>query len=266
MKRKYDDVFISKFLNDELSSSQKKSFEESMAANPDLTAEVEVLRAILKTAASLESPVVPNQLWSKIESELDAGEYSVEINVWERLRKLEQRLTSWVQIPVPVYRVAGVLALLIVGFIAGRHLSFDGSTEQFSTGQVNADYGIRLVQARTTSYIEKSKILFLGIVNTDPEQFKNIDLTSEKKKAQRLVSEAGFLKDNLRVKKDARLRQLVEQLEMILLEIANLDPQTDQKNIELIRSGIDSQSLLLKITLHDLSEPDVSNQQRENLL
>ena len=65
--------------------------------------------------------------------------------------------------------------------------------------------------------------------------------------------------------KNERVKQLVEELELILLEIANLEEEQDIENIELIKSGIDRKALLLKIYLHDLN-PEQNRKSTKNIL
>ena len=79
------------------------------------------------------------------------------------------------------------------------------------------------------------------------------------------MKEAAFLKGGLARSKNERVKQLVEELELILLEIANLEEEQDVENIELIKSGIDRKALLLKIYLHDLN-PEQNQKSPKNIL
>ncbi len=124
---------------------------------------------------------------------------------------------------------------------------------------------IKLISQRTEHYLEKSTILFLGIVNAESAREENSDWSTEKRVARNLMKEAAFLKGGLSRMKNERVKQLVEELELILLEIANLEEKQDVENIELIKSGIDRKALLLKIYLHDLN-PEQNQKSKKDIL
>ena len=60
----------------------------------------------------------------------------------------------------------------------------------------------------------------------------------------------GVINDNPR----EVLKVLVEELETILIEIANLEEQEDLPDIELIRDGVDRKGILLKINIHQMGD------------
>ena len=77
-----------------------------------------------------------------------------------------------------------------------------------------------------------------------------------------MVKEAGLLKQQLKTPAQHRLRELIIELEVILLQIANLETANDLTGIELIKSGIDRNGILLKINLEEMKE---SNQKKKSL-
>ena len=54
--------------------------------------------------------------------------------------------------------------------------------------------------------------------------------------------------------KNERLRRLVAELELVLLEIANLEAESDFEHVDLLKSGIEQTDLLFKINLSGLNE------------
>jgi hypothetical protein len=217
------------------------------------------LRMICETARSSEPISTPESLWQSIEAELDAP--APQPFSWRR------RLTEWwssvefaLPIPVPVVRLTGLASLLLVGILLGRYLFPAAPLEQPEMiARTDAVDDIHIVQARANRYIEKSKVLFLGIANAE----QTLDLDWERKMARSLVQEASFLKESLPAR-DLRMRQLVEELEMILFEIANLEQKRDLQNVEMIKSGIDRRGILLQIYLHDLTLPEVKSRGSES--
>jgi hypothetical protein len=51
---------------------------------------------------------------------------------------------------------------------------------------------------------------------------------------------------------DRRLEKLVGDLELILMQIANLEEKEDLPEIELVKDGVDRKGLLLKINLEQM--------------
>ena len=66
------------------------------------------------------------------------------------------------------------------------------------------------------------------------------------------VKEAAFLKTELTSPDQQRLHNLIADLEVILLQIANLESQIDVDGIEMVKSGVDRRGILLKINLEEM--------------
>jgi hypothetical protein len=95
-------------------------------------------------------------------------------------------------------------------------------------------------------------VLILAVVNADPrtEDPFGLNLPLQKKTSEALVMEAAALKKELGGS-DRRLERLLSDLEMILLQIANLKPEPDSGDIEVIRAGVESRDILFKIKLNE---------------
>ncbi|MFQ5753465.1 MAG: hypothetical protein ACE5HI_15860, partial [bacterium] len=216
------------------------------------------VRMIIAEAASFEKVKAPESLWESIETQLDAKNEHFLSKILNQLLAFKNQIASSFKRPVPVLQIAGVLAILAIGIVIGRYV-FPTVVNDNLTQKAEVQNGeYQIIRSRTNEYVEKSKILFLGIVNADTEEVEKQDWRTEKRIAQHLIKEASFLKDNLSEKRNARIRQLIEELELILLEFANLEAQHDIENIELIKNGIDRQGILLKINLYDLSEQQIN--------
>jgi anti-sigma factor RsiW len=112
------------------------------------------------------------------------------------------------------------------------------------------------LETRTTRYLERSKVLLLGLVNLEPAQEAVLDLSSRQTVARELVREAGTLKTELSQADQALLRTLVADLELILMQIANLEAGIDVPAIELVKSGVDRRAVLLKINLAEMQQAE----------
>jgi hypothetical protein len=246
---------LSNYIDGGLGESERTAVEGHLATCEACAVEVKAIRRVLSEAVKLPKITAPENLWSAIESELDRKE----VSWWERIQQTAEEWRealsdalgrSW---KLAIVQIAGVAAILLMGILIGRY--FWPNAEQPASEQmaIGSDANVRMA-GRTNDYFEKSRVLFLGIVNADTSDLQNMDLSTERKVARNLLYEAAFLKDNLNPSRDAIVSRLVGELEMILITIANMEEQQDLENIELIKSGIDRQGVLLKINLLDFGQ------------
>jgi hypothetical protein len=113
------------------------------------------------------------------------------------------------------------------------------------------------LEARTSRYLERSKVLLLGVVNLDPVEPEDaimLNLPRKQEVARELMQEAGTLKQDLSDADQERLRALIDDLEVTLMQIANLESGYDVPAIEMVKSGVDRRGLLLKINLSEMQQ------------
>jgi len=138
------------------------------------------------------------------------------------------------------YRWAAGLAILLIGILIGKYF--------FSNKGVNREV-VPDMTLQVQKYLERSKVLLLGLMNSEPAIDQKIDLSKERRVSRALIKQASFLKENL---KERRLKELIDDLENILVEIANMEDQEDLPNVEVLREGIDRRGILLKINIYEM--------------
>ena len=99
---------------------------------------------------------------------------------------------------------------------------------------------------RLHQYFRKSKVLFIGIANMNPEKEGAVDFSAERKASRDLVEEARYLQSQ---PLDRRSERLIGDMEKILIELANMKEQNELPNVEMIRGGIHQENLLFKIRM-----------------
>jgi hypothetical protein len=105
-------------------------------------------------------------------------------------------------------------------------------------------------QERVRQYFRSSRTLLVGLANVATDDAANFDVSEERMKARTLIHEARFVKTQ---PLNNRTERLVNNLERILIELANLDESNDISNVEIIRSGIRQENLLFKIRMAEAS-------------
>jgi hypothetical protein len=144
--------------------------------------------------------------------------------------------------PILAYAGAGALVAGLLG------IWFFGEHGRPSLVPVNQE--VEVVQAahkeEVNDYFERSRILLIGIANIPVEDGDKVDLTVERNAARDLVRTARYLE---RKPIDSRSRELIRELERVLVELANLEEQADIPEVDVIRTGMQQQNLLFKIRM-----------------
>jgi hypothetical protein len=109
---------------------------------------------------------------------------------------------------------------------------------------------------RTHNFIDRSKVILLAMTNFDPETEDSyvINLPYQQRISRELVQQAGGLKSELADLDQRQLRELISDLEIILLQVANLDSDSDISAIELVKNGVKIRGVLFKIQLTDIRQ------------
>ncbi len=164
--------------------------------------------------------------------------------------------------PLWATRAAGALAILTAGILIGR-LFFSRPVivvrpAPAGTPSVLPASGLEDLTFRTSKYLERSKVILLALVNFDPEK-KDVDglhLPRQREVSNELVKEAAGLKGDLKKARERQLEKLVGDLEVILMQIANLKFEYELPTVEIIKAGIERKDLLFKINLSELRQTE----------
>lgn len=152
------------------------------------------------------------------------------------------------------YQAVASVLLVVVGIFLGRMVFNPGQVvdQPATVVQAGTEPGPQInVSQRAIDYIQRSKLIVLAISNFDPENHDPyaLDLPYQQHVSRDLVQEASWLKGELSGRRQRRLRELVSDLEVILLQIANLEAESDMSAIELVQDGVESRGILFKIHL-----------------
>jgi len=149
-------------------------------------------------------------------------------------------------------QVAGVFAAaVIVGMaISQIFIKWPGLTKTESPADIstvpNPDSRLAASQVHPdiNEFLDKSSAILLEIKNAKAE---NPELyTLEQNVARQLLSQFGLIEPELKNSQHHYLNQLVNDLEPILTDIANLD-QRDRQSLDIIRNAIEKNNYLMKI-------------------
>jgi hypothetical protein len=114
-------------------------------------------------------------------------------------------------------------------------------------------------------YIERSRNVLLGIINSDDDSTSPAGIGQQQRISRELVQQAAVLKTALNQPDQQRLRQLIQDLEVILIQLANVEVRPGVPIVEMVKQGVDKRSILLKINCEELKaqsrkpDPAVNN-------
>lgn len=165
-----------------------------------------------------------------------------------------------------VLRIWAIAALILVGIFLGKLIWTQESPPEHvppSAVSTPSVTGTEFVsdEDRAQSYLDKSKLLLLALDNFEPQTDNTVtlNLQTQRQISESLVREAAYLKNALNDPAEMRLRELIGDLEIILLQIANLENEHDLEAVEMVQRGVDEQGILFRIDLSKLSKNPVSS-------
>ena len=248
-------------LYDGLDDSQRCSLEAHLGQCDLCREEYAGLRATLQDMQKRErsgpDPAFWEGYWERLESRMHRE------NVLYQPRPSGRRSLSfdWLRFRMPrwAFQAGAAVLLVAVGIFIGRMWLLPpsaGLQTAAVTGDPTAASMLELA-SRTQSYMQRSKMVLVAIVNFDrgAEDPFTLDLPYKQQLSRELVQEAGWLKQGLGDARQRRLQALVGDLEAVLLQIANLEAEGDMDTIELVQTGVQSRGLFLKMHLAEVNRP-----------
>jgi hypothetical protein len=256
--RDYEPLFIESFYN-EISTENQKRLEEHLKECQKCAAEFSNMKATLNVMDRHVKKEPPEEFWANFLPNLEKRLEK------EESRKLEPKIISWRQNFTTKYawavRLAAAIAFVSIGIFIGKYFKNEPSEQAAIMKTEPSQIAVPAnasADERAMRYLKRSQVLLLGLVNFEPESTDSYvpDLSRKKEISEELIQEASVLKRDLNAPSQRRLKELVSDLEVILVQIANLEEQNDLPQIELVKSGVDRKGILLKINLEEMLRND----------
>jgi len=247
----HDDIRIlfAGALYDELTADEKKEFDGHIAACPTCAAEFKQLQETLDIMDRRKRDEPDEAYWSGYWQQL-----STKLGEPVKPRaKVFKLFPESIRVPAWAYGVAAML-LVFFGVYLGRNYFTPHdivSTPAPGTQPLTAAAPDTL-NDQALAYLERSRNLLIGLVNQDPDSRSSVALVRQQQVSRQLIDQAGFLKVALNKPDQQLMRQLILDLEIILLQLANVEVKPGVPAIELVKKGVGQKSILLKINLEEM--------------
>jgi hypothetical protein len=133
--------------------------------------------------------------------------------------------------------------LLVVAFFAGMLVQHRREPPTLS-----ANASQRILRMVIGDHLDRSQILLAELVNASPG---SIDLRDERDRARDLLSENRLLRQTAARTGDPSHAALLDELERVLLDIANTGSNTSPSDLEALQHRIGSEGLLFRVRIVD---------------
>jgi len=232
---------------------QRKEFENHLSVCAECRSAFADLRTVATDLRGRTRKEMTQVDWTIFWNELAAA-----IGSGRRVGKtgiaLWPRIVEFLRFRPAISYGAAALSILAVGILIGRLALTAGpefDAQQLSDRLSDAERAV--LNERAQNYLQRSKILLLGIVNGNGMTPSSQNLSKQQEVSRVLVKEAGTLKSELTEADQQQMKKLVGDLEVILLQIANLEASKDFPALEIVRDGVERKGLLLKINLEQMN-------------
>lgn len=170
--------------------------------------------------------------------------------VWQQLApRLEEKRGRWWQTFLEPRRLTAaglVAALLLVAFLAGRvSKRADHGDAALSAAQVRE----RVLLLAVGEHLGRSEMVLMEIANAAPEgvSVKQVNLSSQRKRAEDLLDENRMYRQTALQEGDTGIANVLDELERVLLDVANSTGNVTPAQFKSIRQRIDDDGLLFKV-------------------
>ena len=169
-----------------------------------------------------------------------------ERTAWARLEPaLPQKGRGWLMW-VPQFALGGgVAALVLVAFMAGRFSGGESSGVTTTTSPAAAAAPERVLHAEVGDHLDRTQLMLVELANADTDHADV--LTGEQGRAVDLVAANRLIRQSAEQSGDVVIADVLEDLERVLLEIANSPVDASSNDLTDLQSRITDEDLLFRV-------------------
>jgi hypothetical protein len=256
------------FLSELLPEAERAAVAEHLARCSRCAAERTKVEQALKilNAERFDPPQLPEGYWQAywvdVETRLRAS--SRRYPVLQRLLDLvrpsggEQILSPKIAYGLLGFALGIIVAAAVLSPYLGRK-DQSGATQMFGTHQDTSATEMESAPLISTTrefsepliqFFQKAKTFLIGVKNLDERTGVGRDLATERTVSKQLAAECRVLK---RQPLDPRVQQLLSELDVVLVQLSKVKDEGDSLKLDLVKEGIESNNLLMKIRVQELA-------------
>jgi hypothetical protein len=172
-----------------------------------------------------------------------------EERVWQRIApRLGEKKTLWWEplfVPQRLAALGGIVALVILAFFAGRISRHTApAQEQMDAAKVRE----RVLVVAVGDHLGRTEMVLMELENAPAQKGeKTINISETQRRAEDLVEENRLYRQTALKAGDQAMASTLDELERVLLDIANSPDELTPAAFETIRKRIEAQGLLFKV-------------------
>jgi len=234
-----DEEMLLDYYNESTSSDRaaRRAHLETCDACRALDREMRAVLALVDTAPTIEAPPgFGREMWARVEPHISA--------------RVARNGAPWLA-PVRQWALAGGMAVLLLSsFMLGRVWERaphrDEPAPQASSPVPGATDAMteRLLRAEVEDHLERSQRVLADLVNADAA---DVSLASDRTRAADLVADGRLYRGAADRIGDVEMRNLLEDVERVLVDVANGSSGPASKELKDVRTRIDEQDLLFRL-------------------
>ena len=169
--------------------------------------------------------------------------------VWQRIApRLAERKPRWWEtlfVPQRLLALGGAVALLILAFVAGRWTRPPlPAGDQADAAKVRE----RVLVVAVGEHLGRTEMVLMELENAPAQKGeKAINISETQRRAEDLVEENRLYRQTALKEGDQAMASTLDELERVLLDIANSPEEVTPAAFETIRKRIEEQGLLFKV-------------------
>ncbi len=269
MNRRQDiEHLAAAYIFDELTETERFRFDAFVDAGAIDLRELDDLRQTINLVSLHEPPPPPDHFWDNYYANL-VQRASDRKTAEPALTQHRYRLTGFIDEVTPRMRLAAQLAfaaaVLFAGVFLGRTVLAPDEVRQTQVSVAGTDPSLVLPANAAERYLGRSKVLLLGIVHSENGTATDLNLPRRREMARELVRAAADLKPSLEDADMRRLHELVSEIEIIMIQIANLETEYDLPAVEMVREGVERKGLLFKINVEEMRQQEAEDDRPRRL-
>jgi hypothetical protein len=254
--KKIKDLMVNALINkSECSETEHRELQAHLKVCARCSEEYKKLAGLMTVMDKRQQPQMSEAFWdnyySRLEEELDALEEqeipAVKASGRRRWLGGFDLKVRWLLYP------AAAVVILVVGFAIGQYLSLTPGNNIVDT----AISSMRQLSPAVAQHFDNMRPLLLDYSNYSPQETRAAPeetVMVEKSTVQKLLLENQLLKRMVAKEKNITVKQLMDELELILIEVSNSEA-SDEETRRAVQKLIKENDILFKMKVLNKKEP-----------
>ena len=220
-------------------AADAKAIEQHLAECAACRESVDAVRRVVAAASAMEVPEPDGsfeaRLWRGVRAELEPRPAPAGWREWFSMRRLAA--------------ATAVATVVLAAFLAGRFWPRPAETPA-PVAAVTPQVKERILLVAVGDHLDRAQSILLEISNAEPAAgagSKNVDISHEQKRAEELLGANRLYRQTALRTGDAPVADVLDQLEPLLVELANGPAEVPASELEALQKRIAARGLLLKV-------------------